>query len=136
MRKAREPVSEIAERIERVCTLLGDGELEACADQAGAGEILTRILAALGDSEYDDPALVRDLDALDGAMAECGFGAVTQPERVYQPLDGSGAGHPVVQAWVCPAHRRCSRVEPVAGTRQPPMCAATRHQLALVRVAS
>jgi hypothetical protein len=129
-------VAEIAERIERLCTLLGEDELRAYADQAGASEVLTRIVAALRADERDDTAVLRDLDALDEATARLGLGAVTQPEREYQPLDGCSGGHPVVHAWICPVRRRCSRVEPVAGTSQSPVCAATGRPLTLVRVAT
>jgi hypothetical protein len=124
----------LAERIENLCTLLGEGDdLSTYAEQAGAGETLADIVAVLGAGEYGT-TLERDLDALDEAMARFGLGAVTQPERVYRQAPGTGGGHPVVQAWACPLVRRCSRVEPVTRTSPSPVCAAVDTAMVLVRL--
>ncbi|MDP9844833.1 hypothetical protein [Streptosporangium lutulentum] len=127
-------MADIAERVERLCALLGDDDLWDYAEESGSGRTLRDIVAAVGDG--DDGSLQHHLDALDEAMARLGLGAITQPERTYQPLAGTGGGHPVVQAWACPAPKPCSRVETEARQGPPPVCAATGHSLVLVRVAT
>jgi hypothetical protein len=123
----------VAERIERLCTLLSDDDLRVHINGAGVDAVLTRILAAVKDGRHDS-ALERDLDALDDATAKSGLGPVTRPVRIFYPAPAAGSGHPVVHAWACPAARRCTRVERVGQAAQPPVCAATSGPMALVRV--
>jgi hypothetical protein len=126
-------MSQITGRVERLCALLDEDDLWDYAEQAGAGQVLRQIVDIVDAGGRDD-VLQGHLDALDEAMAAFGLGAITQPERVYQPLPGTGAAHPVVQAWACPARRPCSRVESTAAYPQPPVCATTGKTLTLVRV--
>jgi hypothetical protein len=129
-------MAETGERIELLCRALDESNLRGYANRAGAGKILTRILAAVADGVYG-PELDRDLDALDDALAQSGLGAVTDADRgKYRRVPGAGTAHPVVDVWVCPAARPCSRVEPAAGQSASPQCAATGQCLRLHRVAT
>ncbi|MFJ4355962.1 hypothetical protein ACIP25_06650 [Streptomyces massasporeus] len=98
---------DLADRLDRLCRLLGGGELTRRAREYGVAEHLERVLGAVRDGT--DPERVRaDLDALDEAFARHGFDGLTTRTRAYQPLSGT-VGHPVLRGWVCPAAHRCSR---------------------------
>jgi hypothetical protein len=83
-------MTEIDDRISQLCILLAeDGAyLRESARLAGAAAELSRILAAIrnADGQTIDEHLVRDLDALDRAMAHAGHGYVTHSTRTYQQL--------------------------------------------------
>ncbi|MGV9598028.1 hypothetical protein ACWDR1_15310 [Streptosporangium sandarakinum] len=127
-------MGDAAERIRRLCTAMEDGEFHSLVDEAGAGDVVARLLTAIREAGGDPSALVKDLDALDEAMATLGVGPVTRPERAYRALPGTGRGHPVVHAWTCPAAVPCDRVEVAARDAGPPRCAATDRPLTSVRV--
>lgn len=98
---------DLADRLDRLCRLLGGGELARRAREYGVAEQLERVLGALRAGT--DPERVRaDLDALDEGFARHGIDGLTTRTRAYQPLSGT-VGHPVLRGWVCPAAHRCSR---------------------------
>ncbi|GGV82914.1 hypothetical protein ABZ178_27380 [Streptomyces massasporeus] len=98
---------DLADRLDRLCRLLGGGELTRRAREYGVAEYLERVLGAVRDGT--DPERVRaDLDALDEGFARHGIDGLTTRTRAYQPLSGT-VGHPVLRGWVCPAAHRCSR---------------------------
>ncbi|MFE1947231.1 hypothetical protein [Streptomyces massasporeus] len=98
---------DLADRLDRLCRLLGGGELARRAREYGVAEHLERVLGAVRDGT--DPEWIRaDLDALDEAFARHGIDGLTTRTRAYQPLSGT-VGHPVLRGWVCPAAHRCSR---------------------------
>ncbi|KUL21385.1 hypothetical protein [Streptomyces regalis] len=119
-------VDELAERFGRVCTLVGEGELEEAACEADAEEIVTAILHALrGRAHLTQSALHQLLDALDDRMAAAGFGIVTRSSKGYQPLPGTSGGRPVIHRWTCPAAQPCGRFPSTELHPEAPVCAAT-----------
>ncbi|MFF7736519.1 MULTISPECIES: hypothetical protein [unclassified Streptomyces] len=98
---------DLADRIDRLCRLLGGGELARRAREYGVAEHLERVLGAVRDGT--DPERIRaDLEALDEGFARHGIDGLTTRTRAYQRLPGT-VGHPVLRGWVCPAAHRCSR---------------------------
>ncbi|MFG2332464.1 hypothetical protein ACGFMM_22905 [Streptomyces sp. NPDC048604] len=98
---------DVADRLERLCRLLGGGELARRAREYGVEEPLERVLGAVRAGAGPE-GLRADLDALDEGFARHGIDGLTTRTRAYQPLAGT-VGHPVLRGWVCPAARRCSR---------------------------
>jgi hypothetical protein len=127
---------DVADRLERLCRLLGGGELARRAREYAVAEQLERVLGALRAGS--DPERVRaDLDALDEGFARHGIDGLTTRTRAYQPLSGT-VGHPVLRGWVCPAAHRCSRFVP-RDTAAPasdagPVCEALRTPLVRVEI--
>ncbi|MGW0291111.1 hypothetical protein [Streptomyces tuirus] len=98
---------DLADRLDRLCRLLGGGELARRARKYGVAEHLERVLGAVRDGT--DPERVRaDLEALDEGFARHGIDGLTTRTRAYPRLSGT-VGHPVLRGWVCPATHRCSR---------------------------
>lgn len=127
---------DVADRLARLCRLLGGGELARRAGQYQVDGQLERILDALRSGT--DPERVRaDLDALDEGFARNGIDGLTTGTRAYQPVPGT-VGHEVLRGWVCPAARRCSRfaeedaAAPVAGAG--PVCQALGTPLVRVEI--
>ncbi|MEU4541498.1 hypothetical protein AB0G15_42380 [Streptosporangium sp. NPDC023825] len=128
-------MTQAAERVERLCTLLEtDDDLWDSAEKVGAGTLLQRIVAAISAGDHN--ALPPLLDAFDEAMAVIAGGAITLPTRAYEPIIGWSDGHPVVHAWTCPAPTPCTRVDLQTRPDQPSVCAATGQSLALIRVST
>ncbi|MEU3490526.1 hypothetical protein [Streptomyces massasporeus] len=98
---------DLADRLDRLCRLLGGSELARRAREYGVAEHLERVLGAVRDGT-DLERIRADLDALDEAFARHGIDGLTTRTRAYQPLSGT-VGHPVLRGWVCPAAHRCSR---------------------------
>ncbi|MEV0640997.1 hypothetical protein AB0I77_39975 [Streptomyces sp. NPDC050619] len=128
-------MDELAERLGRVCTLMGEGELEEAARQAGAEELVTAILTALrGGEPVSRSVLEQRLDTLDDRMAAAGFGIVTTAAKNYQSLPGAGGGRPVVHRWTCPAAHPCERVSSTELRPEAPVCAVTGRPFVYGRV--
>ncbi|MET7458239.1 hypothetical protein ABZT03_41715 [Streptomyces sp. NPDC005574] len=127
---------DVADRLERLCRLLGGGELARRAGEYGVAGPLERVLGALRAGR--DPERVRaDLDALDEGFARHGIDGLTTRTRAYQPLSGT-VGHPVLRGWVCPAAHRCARFTPLdtgaAHADAAPVCEALGTPLVKVEI--
>ncbi|MCX5238665.1 hypothetical protein OG824_26035 [Streptomyces prunicolor] len=119
-------VDELAERLSRVCTFMGAGELEETARAAGAAELVAAVLAALrGDEPMARSVLERRLDTLDDRMAAAGFGNVTRGTRGMPTLPGNSPGHPVAHRWNCPAAHPCELLASAESHPEAPVCAMT-----------
>ncbi|MFG2776884.1 hypothetical protein ACGFY7_03365 [Streptomyces prunicolor] len=128
-------VDELAERLSRVCTLMGAGELEEAARAAGAAELVAAVLAALrGDEPMARSALERRLDTLDDRMAAAGFGIVTGATKGVPTLPGNSPGHPVVHRWTCPAAHPCELLASAELYPEAPVCAMTGRPFVYDRV--
>lgn len=128
-------MDELAERLSRVCALMGEGELEEAAREAGAAELVAAVLAALrGDEPMARSVLERRLDTLDDRLAAAGFGTVTRAARSFQALPGNGVGRPVVHRWTCPAAHPCERVSSAELHPEAPVCAMTGRPFVYGRV--
>ncbi|WP_418955371.1 hypothetical protein [Streptomyces tritici] len=113
---------DVADRLDRLCRLLGGGELARRAQEYGVAEQLERVLGAVRGGT--DPERMRaDLDALDEGFARHGVDGLTTRTRAYQRLSGT-VGHPVLRGWVCPAARRCSRFTEHEQGAAGPVCEA------------
>ncbi|WP_406858972.1 hypothetical protein ABZO31_01490 [Streptomyces sp. HUAS MG47] len=98
---------DVADRLDRLCRLLGGGELARRAREYGVEEPLERVLGAVRAGT--EPERVRaDLDALDEGFARHGVDGLTTRTRAYPSLPGT-VEHMTLRGWVCPAARRCSR---------------------------
>ncbi|MEU2930729.1 hypothetical protein ABZ636_37810 [Streptomyces sp. NPDC007251] len=128
-------MDELAERLSRVCTLMGAGELEEAAREAGAAEVVGAVLAALrGDEPVARSVLERRLDTLDDRMAAAGFGIVTRAAKGLPTLPGNSPGRPVVHRWTCPAAHLCERVSSAELYPEAPVCAMTGRPFVYDRV--
>ncbi|MGH3833125.1 MAG: hypothetical protein ACRDRS_22280 [Pseudonocardiaceae bacterium] len=126
-------MTELADRIARLCAELGqDGSVNVVAE-AGAAEALGRIVSALRTDGADLAQVETDLDAVDEMLTRYGIDGLTRTSRGYRPATGA-SGHPVVYARVCPISK-CSRAvtEPAAGT-DPPRCVITGLPLRPIRL--
>ncbi|MCL7427088.1 hypothetical protein [Streptomyces sp. YS415] len=123
-------MDELAERLSRVCTLMGAGDLEEAAREANATELLGAVLAALrGDEPMARSVLERQLDTLDDRMATAGFGIVTRAAKGMPTLPGNSPGRPVVHRWTCPAAHPCERLPSAELYPEAPVCAMTGRPL-------
>jgi hypothetical protein len=102
---------EAAHRIEKLCQLHTDGELESLVsgDEA-ATALLARILASVQTGVPDPEALGLDLDELERFAARCGIDGLTTAVRAYKPPPDPGSGNSVAHVSLCP-NRCCSRAE-------------------------
>lgn len=107
-------MTDVTDRIARLCILLQDPGIGAACDAAGADGVRRSLTAAM-DASAPDPELTAALDDLDARMAAADYGHVTRPTRAYRPLPGGRARQ--IDVLVCPAPRPCSRVERDPATR-------------------
>ena len=126
-------MAEPGELVAALCRELEQGDLQSIADQAGAAEILTRIIGALRNGT-EPPALAAEWDELQEALIRYGIdgGLVPPAKLLYRSSPAAaGDGHPVIEVWACPGGR-CSRWHVAADTADPPTC-AVNEGAALVR---
>lgn len=129
-------MQDLADRLDRLCRMLGGGELARRAREYGVAEHLERVLDAVRSGT--DPERVRDdLEALDEGFARHGIDGLTTRTRAYRPLSGT-VGHPVLRGWVCPAAQRCSRFTQLdtgaPGGDADPVCEALATPLVRVEI--
>jgi hypothetical protein len=107
-------VTAVEWRIEALCGQLADGELSQMLADAGAGDVLERVLDAVRAGKPAE-ITVADLNDLEDAAARIGIDGLTTGVRapgggnLATRLPGFGGGGPHF-AWVCPQHV-CARVE-------------------------
>jgi len=108
-------VTEVSDRVGRLCAMMGQSDIWPACTDAGADEALRMIVAAVsGDLPHSQAKpttedLVNALDIFDGTMARAGYGHPTRSRRIYHRPPGI-ANFRRIDAWVCPAVSRCSRV--------------------------
>jgi hypothetical protein len=120
-------------RIGRLCAHMARDDFEKTAEQCGAAELVSRIVLAVR-AGADPAALEPDLDAVDEAFAQLGIDNVTTGSRAYHGFPGA-SGHPLMRARICPAARRCPRLE-LGPTSQTQVCALTNQPLIDIDVRS
>ncbi|MER5579927.1 hypothetical protein, partial [Streptomyces massasporeus] len=102
---------DLADRLDRLCRLLGGSELARRAREYGVAEHLERVLGAVRDGT-DLERIRADLDALDEAFARHGIDGLTTRTRAYQPLSGepgTGGGRRRFSQVECPSAPRTGR---------------------------
>jgi hypothetical protein len=119
---------EVRSAVAAVCAALDDPGFRLLAAEAGAADILARIVTALNDPDAAAPT--GELEHLDDLLARVGLDGVERTSRGYRPLPGL-PGHPVVEVFACPLDR-CSRVASAAGPA--PLCGVAGRQLRPVRL--
>ncbi|GLY94454.1 hypothetical protein [Actinoplanes sp. NBRC 103695] len=108
-------MTDVTDRIARLCILLQDPGAGADFAAAGADGVRQHLVTAM-ETAAADPELTAALDDLDERMAAADYGHVTRTTRAFRSLPGSRAQQ--IDVLVCPAPRPCSRVE-----RDPATCA-------------
>lgn len=106
----------VGRRFERLCKALGEDDFADLARKAGAEAAVAGIVATVKSGDASPDELLDQLDALDEAFTQVGVDGLTTSTRVFRP-QSFDAGHPVVEALVCPLDR-CSRVEAVPGPEE------------------
>jgi hypothetical protein len=109
---------EVAQRIEKLCRLHMDRELDSLVSgDEDATALLARILAAVRTGVPDPEGLDRDLDALETFAASNEIDGLTTSNRRFERLLGGGRG-PVAHVSQCP-NGYCSRREIEYGAPSP-----------------
>ncbi|MEV2194668.1 hypothetical protein AB0I02_27315 [Streptomyces phaeochromogenes] len=108
-------MTEIGDRVSRLCAAMSEADAWADCAEAGASDILREIVTAIRTGTaaddragWSDEELARALDTLDAAMAAADYGYLTRPTRTYPQLPGESHCFRV-DLWVCPATRPCTR---------------------------
>jgi hypothetical protein len=127
----------LGDRMARLCIEL-DAGLEEVAEDAGAAELLTDIVAGMR-SDADPHTLEVSLERLDEALRVSGIpGGLgtywSRSLRDYIEPRGLSGGQAVEELFVCPAGS-CERAEPVRGRNPvPPRCPVYGRSLRQVRL--
>lgn len=106
-------------------------QIRQLGELGGVRSRLESALEALRQPDADIPGLLACVESL---LRHCGWGGSLRGEAAAPPWTGpavsgvpslgSGAGQPLVEAYVCPS-ARCPRIVFPADVREPPVCSFT-----------
>jgi hypothetical protein len=124
-------MTDVADRIARLCTLLDDADTRTALRDAGADAVVRGIAASVqaGGPEDDVAAALDDVDT---RMAAADYGYLTRSFRNYRPLPGNRAHQ--IDVAVCPAQHPCSRAARIDG--EPAACGLTGQPMTRLRLRS
>lgn len=127
-------MTEIDERVGRLCALLAESDLGPACQAADAHALLRAVVTAVR-ADAPEEELTVALDALDARMAASDYGFVTRMPREYRRLPGDRSR--LADVRVCPARRACARTIRVRdGDPGGATCALTGEAMPVIRLHS